>query len=83
MHKLRLQEQEGALQDGDRLAFLLVLAKPQVKRVSQESLVTATHIHSAVVTVRSASLRCCVSQGTENPSFENTCEASWLSRVFI
>lgn len=41
MHKLRLQEQEAALQDGDRLAFLLVLAKPKVKRVSQESLVTA------------------------------------------
>jgi hypothetical protein len=44
MHRLRLQElqeQEAALQDGDRLAFLLVLAKPQVKRVSQESLVTA------------------------------------------
>jgi hypothetical protein len=33
--------QEAALQDGDRLAFLGVLAKPQVKRVSQESLVTA------------------------------------------
>jgi hypothetical protein len=33
--------QEAALQDGDRLAFLSVLAKPQVKRVSQESLVTA------------------------------------------
>jgi hypothetical protein len=65
MHRLRLQElqeQEAALQDGDRLAFLLVLAKPQVKRVSQESLVTATHIHSAVVTVRSASLRCWVGQ---------------------
>ena len=41
MHKLRLQEQEGALQDGARLEFLLVLAKPQVRRVSQESLVTA------------------------------------------
>ena len=86
MHRLRLQElqeQEAVLQDGDRLAFLSVLAKPQVKRVSQESLVTATHIHSAVVTVRSASLRCCVSLATENPSFENTCEASWPSRVFI